>query len=202
MLLATNGPARTGSVQAEVYFRKNTPDDLIEPVIKDLRRCGLLRRSELVQEGNEAPVCQHHFRPRSLNRTQTVHSYLDELGIAYCERYGEWATCESFKNGEQAAERALHAATCRAYVQTDRALLHRDVGRKRMPNLGQDRLSGCFRSAGTLFDGSLFVGLRSRGTMPAEIIRLPSEDNLFTRMLNSNKIDPTVRSPRIEKNGI
>jgi hypothetical protein len=47
---------------------------------------------------------------------KTVHSYLDELGIAYCGRYGEWGhmwTDESFKSGEQAAERALHAATWR-----------------------------------------------------------------------------------------
>jgi len=36
--------------------------------------------------------------------------YLDEVGIAYCGRYGDWGymwTDESFKSGEQAAERAL-----------------------------------------------------------------------------------------------
>ena len=45
---------------------------------------------------------------------QTVHEYLDELGIAYCGRYGDWAymwTDESFKSGERAAERALSRCT-------------------------------------------------------------------------------------------
>ena len=41
---------------------------------------------------------------------KTVHGYLDDLGIAYCGRYGDWGylwTDESFKSGELAAERAL-----------------------------------------------------------------------------------------------
>jgi hypothetical protein len=41
-----------------------------------------------------------------------VHGYLDDLGIAYCGRYGDWGymwTDESFKSGEQAAERVLSA---------------------------------------------------------------------------------------------
>jgi hypothetical protein len=43
---------------------------------------------------------------------KTVHGYLDDLGIAYCGRYGDWGymwTDESFKSGEQAAEKALAA---------------------------------------------------------------------------------------------
>ena len=41
---------------------------------------------------------------------KTVHGYLDDLGIAYCGRYGDWGymwTDESFKSGELAAERAM-----------------------------------------------------------------------------------------------
>ena len=41
---------------------------------------------------------------------KTVHGYLDDLGIAYCGRYGDWGylwTDESFKSGELAAERVL-----------------------------------------------------------------------------------------------
>lgn len=41
---------------------------------------------------------------------ETVHGYLDDLGIAYCGRYGDWGymwTDESFKSGELAAEKAL-----------------------------------------------------------------------------------------------
>ncbi len=50
-----------------------------------------------------------------LDRTaalKTVHAYLDDIGIAYCGRYGDWGymwTDESFKSGELAAEKALTA---------------------------------------------------------------------------------------------
>ena len=40
----------------------------------------------------------------------TVHGYLDEIGIAYCGRYGDWAyiwTDESFMSGEKAAQKVL-----------------------------------------------------------------------------------------------
>ena len=39
-----------------------------------------------------------------------VHGFLDDVGIAYCGRYGDWAylwTDESFISGERAAETAL-----------------------------------------------------------------------------------------------
>ena len=45
---------------------------------------------------------------------KTVHGYLDEMGIAYCGRYGDWAyiwTDESFMSGEQAAEKVLSAVS-------------------------------------------------------------------------------------------
>ena len=41
---------------------------------------------------------------------RTVHGYLDELGIAYCGRYGDWKyiwTDESFMSGETAAKKVL-----------------------------------------------------------------------------------------------
>ena len=41
---------------------------------------------------------------------KTVHGYLDDLRVAYCGRYGDWGymwTDESFKSGENAAQRAL-----------------------------------------------------------------------------------------------
>jgi hypothetical protein len=47
------------------------------------------------------------------NALKTVHGYLDDIGIAYCGRYGDWGymwTDESFISGERAAESALSAA--------------------------------------------------------------------------------------------
>src|SRR5262249_37625592 len=54
MLTAKNAPAGTGSIQAEVYFSEKykplacSPDDCIEPVIRDLRRCGILREEDRI----------------------------------------------------------------------------------------------------------------------------------------------------------
>jgi hypothetical protein len=39
-----------------------------------------------------------------------VHAYLDDIGILYCGRYGDWRqlwTDEAFESGERAAELAL-----------------------------------------------------------------------------------------------
>jgi hypothetical protein len=50
---------------------------------------------------------------------ETVHGYLDDIGIHYCGRYGDWGymwTDESFISGEEAAEAALSAAS--SYART------------------------------------------------------------------------------------
>ena len=54
-----------------------------------------------------ANVIFDHERAAAL---RTVHGYLDDLGIAYCGRYGDWGymwTDESFKSGENAADKSL-----------------------------------------------------------------------------------------------
>ncbi|HTQ50252.1 MAG TPA: hypothetical protein VMJ12_06040, partial [Candidatus Acidoferrales bacterium] len=103
---------------AEVYFSNKykpftgSPDDWIEPVVRDLRRCGYLRdedkilcrRSMLLPYAN---IIFDHDRAAAL---KIVHGYLDEIGINYCGRYGDWGylwTDESFKSGERAADQAL-----------------------------------------------------------------------------------------------
>ena len=117
-----NVPAGTGSIQAEVYFSNKykplttKPDDLIQPVIKDLRRMGLIREDDKVTFSN-ARLLKYANIIFDLDRApalKTVHAYLDDLGISYCGRYGDWGymwTDESFKSGEKAAERALAAVT-------------------------------------------------------------------------------------------
>jgi protoporphyrinogen oxidase len=120
MLSARNVPPGAGSIQAEVYFSSKyrpltgSPDDWIEPVIKDLHRCGLLREDDRILFKN-ALLVRHANVIFDLERAaalKTVHGYLDDIGIAYCGRYGDWGymwTDESFKSGEQAAEKALAA---------------------------------------------------------------------------------------------
>jgi protoporphyrinogen oxidase len=120
MLSANNVPEGAGSIQAEVYFSEKykpltgKPEDWIEPVIADLRRCGILRDSDAIIS-RAAWLLRYANVIFDLDRTaalRTVHAYLDDIGIAYCGRYGDWGymwTDESFKSGELAAEKALTA---------------------------------------------------------------------------------------------
>jgi hypothetical protein len=90
----------------------NSPDDWIEPVIRDLRRCGLLHENDRILS-KKTMLLRYANIIFDLDRAAAlaiVHGYLDELGIAYCGRYGDWGymwTDESFKSGEAAAEKAL-----------------------------------------------------------------------------------------------
>jgi protoporphyrinogen oxidase len=120
MLSTRNAPPGTGSIQAEVYFSdkykpfSGSPEDWIEPVIRDLRRCGIIREEDQILS-RKAMLLRYANIIFDLDRAaalKTVHGYLDDLGIAYCGRYGDWGymwTDESFISGEKAAERALSA---------------------------------------------------------------------------------------------
>jgi protoporphyrinogen oxidase len=130
MLSATNAPKGTGSIQAEVYFSEKykpftgSPEDWVQPVISDLRRCGILRETDRIL-CRKAMLLRYANIIFDLDRSvalETVHSYLDEVGIAYCGRYGDWGymwTDESFKSGERAAETALSST----YVHLERRVV-------------------------------------------------------------------------------
>ena len=123
MLSSKNAPPGAGCIQAEVYFSDKykpftgAPEDWIEPVIRDLRRCGLLREEDQILS-RKAMLLKYANIIFDLERAaalKTVHGYLDDLGIAYCGRYGDWGymwTDESFISGERAAERALSGVVC------------------------------------------------------------------------------------------
>lgn len=118
MLSEKNAPEGAGCIQAEVYFSDKykpltgKPEDWIEPVIRDLYRCGLLREGDQILS-RKAMLLRYANVIFDLDRAEalrTVHGYLDDLQIAYCGRYGDWGymwTDESFKSGEEAASRAL-----------------------------------------------------------------------------------------------
>jgi len=122
MLAASNVPQGCGSIQAEVYFSKKyrpltgSPDEWIEPVIAGLRKCGILRDSDkiLTRHAKLVEYANVIFDLDRMSAVETVHGYLDDVGISYCGRYGDWGymwTDESFISGERAAERALSLAT-------------------------------------------------------------------------------------------
>lgn len=118
MLSVTNAPPGCGSIQAEVYYSDKyrpldtQPDVLIDRVIADLRRCGTLRDSDRVLYRG-AKVVRYANVIFDLERAaalETVHGYLNDIGIHYCGRYGDWGymwTDESFISGERAADSAL-----------------------------------------------------------------------------------------------
>jgi protoporphyrinogen oxidase len=121
MFSGNNVPKGLGSIQAEVYFSDKykpltgAPHDWIEPVIRDLRRIGLIREEDQVLFRNARLLKYANiiFDLERADALEIVHGYLDDLKIAYCGRYGDWGymwTDESFKSGERAAERVLGTA--------------------------------------------------------------------------------------------
>jgi protoporphyrinogen oxidase len=125
MLSPHNAPPGCGSIQAEVYFSdKYRPltqslDDLIERVITDLMRTGTLQEHDEIVS-RHATVVRYANVIFDLDRgaaLKIVHEYLDDIGIAYCGRYGDWGymwTDQSFSSGERAAELVL--SQCRAPI--------------------------------------------------------------------------------------
>ena len=124
MLSGTNVPPGTGSIQAEVYFSDKyrpltgSPDDWIQPVITDLRRCGLLQQRDqiLFRSSMVVKYANIIFDLERAAALKTVHGYLDDIGVNYCGRFGDWGylwTDESFKSGENAAQKAIDKRTIR-----------------------------------------------------------------------------------------
>jgi protoporphyrinogen oxidase len=118
MLSVSNVPTGKGSIQAEVYFSDKykpmtgSPDDLIQPVIADLRRCGVLKESDQIVFSSAMLVKYANiiFDLERADALRTVHGYLNDIGINYCGRFGDWGylwTDESFKSGENAAQMVL-----------------------------------------------------------------------------------------------
>jgi protoporphyrinogen oxidase len=124
MLSSRNAPPGTGSIQAEVYFSSKykpmtgEPADWIDPVVTDLRRCGLVREDDRILSADAmlVPYANIIFDLERAAALELVHGYLDDVGIAYCGRYGEWGylwTDESFKTGESAAQKILDSSSRR-----------------------------------------------------------------------------------------
>ena len=90
LMSAGNAPPGCGSIQVEIYFSKKyrpftgAPADYIEPAIRDLVRCGVLREDDsiLVRQAvhvRHANVIFDHDRAPAV---ALCHGFLDELGIA------------------------------------------------------------------------------------------------------------------------
>jgi protoporphyrinogen oxidase len=116
-----NVPPGYGSLQAECYYSKKyrprdrRPEDCIEPVIADLKRCGVLRETDriLYRGVMHIPYANVIFDLETTPSVAAVHGFLDDIGIGYCGRYGDWAyiwTDQSFVSGENALQKVLAGA--------------------------------------------------------------------------------------------
>jgi protoporphyrinogen oxidase len=116
-----NAPPGCGSFQAEIYFSekyrplRTAPDSLVDVVVGDLRRCGLIGDDDTILHTSTmlAPYANVIFDHQRAEALETVLGYLDEVGIATAGRYGLWGyqwTDESFISGELAVERILDRA--------------------------------------------------------------------------------------------
>ena len=89
-----------------------SPKKYIQPVIDDLRRCGILREDDNILFSNAMliPYANVIFDLDRADALKTVHGFLEDIGIHVCGRYGEWGyqwTDESFMSGENAAQKVL-----------------------------------------------------------------------------------------------
>lgn len=113
-----NVPEGCGSIQVEVYFSnkykplEKDPKEYIEPVLVDLIKCNVMRTEDKVLF-SDVLVSSYANVIYDLERKPNlaiVHGYLDELGVLYCGRFGEWGyhwTDDAFKSGESAAQQIL-----------------------------------------------------------------------------------------------
>ena len=115
-------PEGASSIQCEVYFSRKykplrvSPEECIDPVIDALRRCGLIREDDkiLLRKAMLVPYGNIIFDLDRSKALHAVHGYLDDLGIAYCGRYGDWGylwTDTSFLSGEYAAQKVIDRIT-------------------------------------------------------------------------------------------
>ena len=111
-------PAGTSSIQAEVYFSKKyrpltaSPQSCIEPTIDGLRRCGVIRSYDQIvyRDAMLIPYANIIFDLDRDAALRKVHGFLEDIGIGWCGRYGEWGylwSDESFVSGESAAKKML-----------------------------------------------------------------------------------------------
>lgn len=118
MFSSHTAPSGCGSIQAEIYFSdkyrplKGSPNDCVAPVLADLKRVGVLREDDKILHTSVhvSRFAQIIFDLDRAEALATVHGYLDDIGVRYCGRYGDWLyiwTDEAFISGENAAQKTL-----------------------------------------------------------------------------------------------
>ena len=123
MLSANNAPPGAGAFRRRSTSPRSTSRSRARPRTGSSRSspicaaAALLRENDKILFARARCCCRYANIIFDLERDaalETVHGYLDDIGIAYCGRYGDWGymwTDESFISGERAAERVLSSVT-------------------------------------------------------------------------------------------
>ena len=120
MLSPRNAPPGHGSIQVEIYFSdkyrplETTLEAVADRVVADLHKVGVLRDSDrvVVRDVHRARFANIIYDLDRAAAVDVVHGYLQDIGVRYCGRYGDWDhawTDESFVSGEAAAAAVLGA---------------------------------------------------------------------------------------------
>lgn len=111
-----NVPEGCSAIQAEVYFSKYKPlamslSELKEQVINQLLRLGLFMKEDIiVSDIRYIEYANVMFTPTIYEARERVHKYLDDLGIIYAGRWGEWDYLwmgQSYRSGVKATKKLL-----------------------------------------------------------------------------------------------
>ena len=111
-------PPGCSAIQCEIYYSPRYKplvegrDNIARTAVADLVRCGVLRNDDriLLKETVVSPFANVIFDHDRNAALRSVHGFLDEVGIKYCGRFGDWDylwTDQAFASGERAAEAAV-----------------------------------------------------------------------------------------------
>jgi len=112
-----NVPEGCSSLQYEVYFSKKKKlkiksNDLIEHIVTKSSKIGIFEKNNIVVlDYRELDFGNVIFDKNIDINRKIVHEYLDDIGINYMGRFGEWAyffSDESLLSGKKVAERLFN----------------------------------------------------------------------------------------------
>lgn len=108
-----NVPYGCSAIQAEVYYSKYKPlkaslNEIMEKTVDSIIKMGLFKEKDIVfTDIRTEKYANIMFTNKIYSARSTIHDFLDNLGIIYAGRFGEWDylwTGQSITSGKKAAE--------------------------------------------------------------------------------------------------
>ncbi len=112
----SNVPDRCSAIQCEIYYSKFRPlreslDEVMDKTVHQLLKLGLFKEDEIiVKDVRMKKYANIIFTPEIYEARNNVHHYLDQNGIYYAGRFGEWDYLwvgQSLLSGRRAAEKCI-----------------------------------------------------------------------------------------------